>query len=244
MNVAVAGFNGPLSRAVRIELERRGHSVVDASLSPRVDAAIFFPNALVKGGSDDLAELKNLATRPDIGRLVVRSHAYAYGSNPKNPGHLDESRISLLPPSDPAQRWLRAEETAALHSNWAAIRLTNVTDAGEGDPIVQKLASPSATRPAGRDANLQFISVPDAARALIAAVESNATGIFNAAGPGTVPLKAAFRAAATRQIGAPETGDLKQLNFNWHVSGDRAERELGFRPDQSTVEALREFLSK
>ena len=236
MNIAVAGFDGPLAQAVRVEAERRGHTVVDANTNPRVDAAIFFPG--------DIGELKNLATRPDIQRLVVRSHAYAYGSNPKNPAFLDEARISLLPPTDPAQRWLRAEETAALHSNWAAIRLTNVTDAGEGDLVVKKLVSASATRPAGRDANVQFISVADAARALVAAVESNATGVFNAAGAGTVPLKEAFRAAGTRHKGRPESGDLKELVFNWHVSGERAARELGFTPQQSTVEALREFLAE
>jgi len=236
MNIAVAGFDGPLSRAVRAELQLRGHSVVDAKSGWHMDAAIFLPG--------DLGELQALAARPDLPRLVVRSHAYAYGSNPKNPGHMDESRISLLPPGDPAQRWLRAEEAAAAHPNWAAIRLTNVTDPGEGDLIIRKLSASIATRPAGRDANLQFIGLADAARALVAAAESSAPGIFNAACPGAVPLKEAFKAAGTRGIGLPETGELKQFAFNWHVSGDRAERELGFRPQQTTVEALREFLAK
>ncbi len=236
MNVAVAGSDGPLARAVREEAEQRGHTVVDPNSNPRVDGVIFFPG--------DVGELKNIATRPDISRLVLRSHASAYGTNPKNPGFLDESRISLLPPRDPAQRWLRAEETAAIHPNWAALRLTNVADAGEGDLIVGKLASPSATRPAGRDVNLQFISVADAARALVLAAESNATGLFNVTGAGAVPLKAAFRAAGTRQIAVPESGDLKQFAHNWHVSGERAARELGFTASKSSVEALRGFLSK
>jgi 1-acyl-sn-glycerol-3-phosphate acyltransferase len=235
MQVAVCGFNGPIAQAVRAELTRRGNTVIDSGLDPRAEAVIWFPG--------DPAELEKIASRTDLRRLVVRSHAYAYGSNPKNPGELDESRISLLPPNDPAQRWLKVEEIAARNPSWAALRLTNVLAPAEGDLVVQKLAASSATRVAGRDPNLQFITVQDAAAALIAALDSNATGIFNAAGKGAIPLKKAMRAAGTRQIGAPPTGPLAQLVFNWTVSGDRAERELGFVPSKSTVEALKEFLT-
>src|SRR6185312_15766541 len=76
-----------------------------------------------------------------------------------------------------------------------------------------------------------------------AALDSDATGIFNVAGKGAIPLKKAMRAAGTRQIGAPPSGALNQLVFNWTVSSDRAERELGFVPSKSTVEALKEFLT-
>lgn len=244
MNIAVSGFNGPVSRAVKAELERRGHSVVDPNLSPRVDCAIWFPGGPGVPTAADLAELRNLATRPDIGRLVIRSHTYVYGSNPKNPGFLDEQRISLLTPKDPAQSWLQAEEIAAQHPNWAAVRLTNVLDPAEGDPVVRKLGGASATRMAGRDPNLQFIAVADAARVLVSAVESGAIGLFNAAGAGSVPLRAAFRASGTRTFGLPSGRDLKQLEFNWTVSGERAARELGFQPELSSIEALREFLAK
>ena len=63
MNIAVAGFDGPLSRAVRAELQLRGHSVVDAKSGWHMDAAIFLPG--------DLGELQALAARPDLPRLVV-----------------------------------------------------------------------------------------------------------------------------------------------------------------------------
>lgn len=235
MTIAVCGFDGPVARAVKAELARRGHSVVDSAVDPGAEAAIWFPG--------DLSELEKIAARTDLRRLVIRSHAYAYGSNPKNPGMLEESRISLLPPDDPAQRWLKAEAIAARHPNWAAIRLASVPAPEEGDLIVRKLLNAAATRVAGRDPNLQFIGVQDAARALVAAIESNATGVFNAAGDGSIPLKKALRAAGTRQIGVPPTRKLSELVYNWTVSGDRAARELAFKPAQSTVEALSAFLT-
>src|ERR1700733_15387000 len=101
MTVAVCGFDGPVARAVKAELTRRGHTLADSSTDPRADAAIWFPGKM--------AELESIAAQPGLRRLVIRSHAYTYGSNPKNPGVLEESRISLLPPNDPAQRWLQAE---------------------------------------------------------------------------------------------------------------------------------------
>lgn len=235
MKIAVCGFDGPVAQAVRAELTRRGHTIIDSGVDPRAEAVVWFPG--------DTAELERIAARTDLRRLVVRSHAYAYGSNPKNPGEMTETRISLLPPDDPEQRWLRIEEIGARNPRWAAIRFSNILAPAEGDLIVQKLAKSSATRVAGRDPNLQFISVNDAAMALVAAVESDATGVFNATGAGAIPLKKAMRAAGTGQIGAPPNAALNQLVYNWTVSGERAERELGFVPSKSSVEALREFLS-
>ncbi len=232
MTVSVAGFGGPLAQATKAELERRGHTVTSGS----AECVVFFPG--------DAAELTKLASDPAVKRLVLRSHGYAYGSNAKNPGMMTEERISLLPEKDPAQRWLRAEEIVGRHPNSAIVRTANVTDPAEGDLLVSKLAHGSATRIAGRDPNVQFISVEDAARALVSACESSATGLFNAAGAGAMPLVKAFRAAGTTQIAAPEVRSLDALRYNWTLSSERAGKELGWTPEKSSVEALRAFLAK
>ncbi len=234
MKVAIAGFEGPVARATRAELERRGHTIASAD----AECVIFFP-----GNTGDIDALRRLAQDRAVKRLVVRSHGYAYGSNPKNPGLMAEDRVSLLPPDDEAQRWLQAEEIASGHENWAAVRLANVTDREEGDLLTTKLAKGRASKIAGYNPNVQFISVPDAARALAAAAESTATGIFNAAGPGAIPLADAFRAAGTRTFGLPAVPKLASLRYNWTLSSARAAKELGWVPQKSTIQTLQDFVA-
>jgi 1-acyl-sn-glycerol-3-phosphate acyltransferase len=231
MKVTIAGYDGPLARATKAELERRGHTVVTGV----AECVVYFPG--------DLAGLQALADNPQVKRLVLRSHGYAYGSNAKNPGMMTEDRISLLPPEDPAQSWIQAEAIAARHPNPATIRMASVTHPGEGDLLVSRLAHGSGTKIVGRNPNVQFISVEDAAKALAAACESSATGLFNAAGRGALPLADAFRAAGTRQIGAPEIRSLDALRYNWTLSSERASKELGWVPEKSSVEALKDFLA-
>ncbi|OFV98454.1 MAG: hypothetical protein A3F68_00200 [Acidobacteria bacterium RIFCSPLOWO2_12_FULL_54_10] len=242
MKAAVAGCDGPLAQETRAEMERRGHEFSENNL----DTVIYFPHAQ----PEKLSELEKIIERGGFLRLVLRSHASAYGVHAKNPGMMTEERVSLLREDAPEQRWLKAEQIAAKFSNWAAMRLTNVLEADEGDRIVRQLAAKTAMAMPGRDPNVQFISLKDAARALAAAAESDATGIFNAGGEGAIPIKKAYRAAGTTRIPSlpsllrffrpGATGDVRE--FDWTVSGERAERELGFHPEQSSVEALADFL--
>ena len=238
MRIALLGFDGPLARETRAELARRGHVASEAS----ADCAIYFP-----GSTEDL---ERLVQRGGFQRLVLRSHASAYGFSAKNPGLMTEERVSLLPDGAPEQRWLRSEQIASRFPNWAAVRLTNVLSQGEGDLLVHQLAGKAAMPLAGRDPNVQFISLRDAARALVSAAESQATGLFNAAGAGAIPLKKAFCAAGTMRFPVPKPlhfssdhgASIEELEYNWTVSGERAARDLGFTPDLSTIEALAEFV--
>ena len=238
MKIHVCGFDGPVAQATRAELERRGHTVAENGAT----CAVFFP-----GPGETL---ERLLSNRDLDRLVMRSHAFAYGSSTKNPGRMTEERVSLLPANAPEQRWLQMESMAARHKNWAAVRLTNVLHTGEGDVLVRQLSSGTGVSIAGHDPNVQFISVEDAARAMACAAESRATGIFNAAGEGTIPLKKVFRASSARRLALLKplaqrfagADSVDQLQYNWTVSGDRAARELGFHPEQTSVEALQAFL--
>ena len=237
MKLAVLGKDGPLPRALRGEAEKAGHTLV----SDAADAAVYFP-----GTTDELARIVSDGRFP---RLVLRSNAFAYGSNAKNPGLMTEDRISLLPEGARDERWLRLEEAAAKHPNSVALRLANVLS-DTTDLIPQQLWAKRAYTILGHDPNIQATSLHDAARALLAAAGSSATGLFNIAGGGVIPLKTALRASGTAQIPLPkplaqrrlEDHSADQLQFNWTVSGDRAARELNFTPRLSTVAALRDFL--
>ena len=226
-----------MAQALRAAIERRGHTLVER----RADCAIYFPG--------NLGELCHIIAENSAKRLVLRSHTCAYGSNPKNPGMMTEERVSLLPPDAPERQWLEFEAAAAKHPSSAIVRLTNVLAAEEGDPLVRQISRRTAMALAGHDPNVQFISVADAASALLAAAESSATGIFNAAGEGTVPLKKAFRTAGTFRIPMLKPlarrsrlgGSVDQLQYNWTVSSARAARELNWRAARSSAEALADF---
>jgi 1-acyl-sn-glycerol-3-phosphate acyltransferase len=228
MKVALIGREGALKRQTEAELGRCGIAVGD---SPAECVICLDPQ-----------RVQEALAVPGVQRLVLRSHAYAYGSSSKNPGLLTEDRISLLPTKATEQHWLRAEEKALSFGNCAVIRLSNVLDTEEGDLIVKQISKGRGISLAGFDPNVQFISVRDAARALAAAACSSATGIFNAAGPGAIPLKKVFRAARTTRISVPGGVKLHAMQYNWTVSGEKAARELGFTPEQSSVEALGDFL--
>ena len=240
MRVAVVGADGPVARATRDHLLQNRHVLSETDS----ECAIFFPGSLT--------DLEQLVARAGLRRVVLRSHAFAYGSSTRNPGFLTEDRISLLPVDAPERRWLQAEAIARRHPNWAAVRLTSVLDPMEGDLLPRQLSSSWAVPLAGHDPNVQFISVNDAARALVAAAESQATGLFNAAGEGAVPINQALRAAGTRRMAvlkpfarlAGHNSSVDQLQYNWAVSSERMVRELHYSPELSTVAALTEFLKR
>jgi len=239
MRIAVIGYDGPLARATKAVLESRGHTLAN----PDADCTVYFP-----GTHEELAQV---IASSGPRRLVLRSHAYVYGSNSKNPGLMTEDRVSLLPPDVPEQRWLKLEEIASRHPNAAIVRLSNVLARGEGDLIVRQLSRPFGLALAGHDPMVQFLSVEDGAEVLAAAAESSATGAFNAAGDGVVPLKKAFRAAGTRRIPLVKPlaristagKSVDQMQYNWTVSTERAYRELGWRPTRSSAQALAEFIA-
>jgi 1-acyl-sn-glycerol-3-phosphate acyltransferase len=237
MHIALLGFEGPVAGAVRSELESQGHRLAASG----AECAIYLP------GSPD--ELNNVVERGGFRRLVLRSSAAAYGASTKNPGLMTEDRVSLLADRAPEQRWLQLESIAARHANSASVRLANVLAPEEGDIVVRQLSGPRGISIAGNDPNVQFISVRDAARALAAAAQANATGLFNAGAHGAIPLSKAFRASGTRRSGkllpsarkaAGLSADL--LQYNWTIDSSRAARELDWRPTQSSVEALRDFI--
>jgi 1-acyl-sn-glycerol-3-phosphate acyltransferase/nucleoside-diphosphate-sugar epimerase len=283
-SVAIVGKAGALASAAAEALERRGTSVSFCS-SPRdpeslatrsISRLLLFPfDPLLTHRSlgrrnadlDYLRRVLEWADRSGVRRAVLRSHAIAYGSSMKNPGLLEEGRISLLSRDSHERRWLEAEEILFSPSgpargfSAAAIRLTSILHPEEGDLITGMLSGRLAMPMAGYDPQVQLLSLQDAAEFLVAAVLSDEAGIFNGAPAGTIPVRAALRAAGTVRL--PINGVLQKplrslfwraglarfpgeaadrVKYNWTVSGDRAVQQMGAVPRDSSTQALKRYL--
>ena len=283
--ISVVGYIGTLARAAAGVLQGRGHSVLlhDIRQSPGGTPTgnptrilyLPFPPGMgrkeIERKPEDLNVLRSIlgwALASGVRRFVLRSHAVAYGVSMKNPGLLDEGRNSLLPKESLDRRWLQAEEAVLSAAgtkdhamSTAAVRLVSILDQEEGDPVTRMLLGKVTVCMAGYDPQLQFLSLSDASECLASAVCSDAPGVFNGSGPGTVPSKAALRASVPVRL--PVNGALQKplrtilwksgivelpgealdrVKYNWTVSADKAAKELGFRARQTSSQALREFL--
>jgi len=288
-HVAIVGRTGALARAAAEALVRRGckTSFLEPPESPRklegrgVTRLLVFPfdpapsRRLMNEMETHFRYLRDVvewAQQSGVTRLVLRSHAIAYGSSMKNPGLLEEGRVTLLPKDSVERRWLEAEQIVlsppprppqASESaiSTAALRLTSILHAGEGDLITRMIAGRVSAPLAGYNPQLQLLSLEDAAELLAAAVLSDAPGVFNGAPAGTVPVRAALKAAGCLRL--PVNGVLQKpfrslfwkaglsdfpgeaadrLKYNWTISGERAARELGARAQESSSQALRQYL--
>ena len=103
-----------------------------------------------------------------------------------------------------------------------------------------------ATTLPGHDPVFQFLSIADLARAILCVLERKTCGIFNVAPENVIPLHEAIRVLGSTRLPFPhtlqriarDTEFLEYLRYSWTISGRKMERELGFRPQHSSVEAL------
>ncbi len=287
--VVIVGRAGALARATAAALERRECSVTfleppqsHESLEERkFSRMLLFPldpspsRRSIANKDADLEYLRQTldwAARAGIVRVVLRSHAIAYGANMKNPGLLEEGRITLLRKDSLERRWIEAEQilfaagssrppTPGSGFSSAAVRLTSILHPEEGDLIARMLSGRATAPLAGYDPQIQLLSLADAAELLAGALLSDAEGIFNGAPPGTISVRAALKAALPLRI--PINGVLQKplrsyfwrsgltdfpgetidrIKYNWTVSGERAVREFGIAPQESSPQALKKFL--
>lgn len=240
MRVAVVGVPGSTGRRLRELLVTGGHEVV--ATAP--EAAVYFPAVR---GHRPLEDLETLVADPGCRRLVLRSHAVAYGNSAKNPGLMHEDNPSRVGTLDAANHWLEAEVLAKRHPSVSILRFCPILDNEAAEPLVESFQDRWGLTLAGRDPNVQFITADDAAHALIRAIESDTRGMLNVAPADALPLEKAFRCAGATRVPVPEVlvpteSELNQLKFNWTISGRSAKSALGFEPSASSVDALRNYL--
>lgn len=203
-----------------------------------------------------------------VRKFVLRSLTALYGPDPSNPNFLDERRP--LHATD-RSRFLRDKIEADTQVQKFADRrpesvvtiLRTCTILG---PTVRNYMARYLSRPVvpvimGFDPLFQFLHEVDAVRAFKMAIDRDHPGVFNIVGDGVLPLSTVIRVAGrlaipvpyfvasplasalwlARGIEAPPTF-LDYLRYLCVADGEKAEREMGYRPIYSTHEALTEFV--
>lgn len=183
------------------------------------------------------------------GHFILLSSAAVYGIGANRQGLAAEDyALAGCDSQKICEQWRALEQLASTtlrdKSTLTILRLC---------PVAERSAFPASllshrlvTTLPGHDPVFQFLSVADLARAINCILERKACGTFNVAPENVVPLHKAIRMVGSTRLPFPRTlqritngtETLEYLRYSWTISGRKMERELGFRPQHSSVEAL------
>ena len=202
---------------------------------------------------------------PTLRAIVVRGSAAIYGSEAGAPAFFTEEDADRFPLRTRFQRDIGELERlvgafARRHPavTCTVLRLQPVVGRGLDTPVNRLLRAPVVPTMLGFDPRVQLLDADDAVAALRRAVLHPVRGPVNVAADGVVSLSRALRHARRPAvpIAAPLWGTLvgtarraarqpalpdeigRYLRFGRGVDTTRMRRELGFRPEHSTLEAL------
>ena len=264
-----------LSRSPHVEFcERAPHDPqrIEAAAFSRYDTLVYsaLPSGSATTGPDVAAAREvcaRLASLP-LKHAVVISSAAVYSPNHQSTGLLDETAFVPEGRSEIADGWREVERlstqigehSGAAPTVRAVLRPAAVLDGV--DYFSKLLTGRLAITYPGHDPTIQLLSPRDLAGAVTAAVERRASGIFNVAPAGAIPLKASLRVAgvprlplgrvaqnavralaSSASLSAPPD-QLKYIQFSWTVYGDKLRRELGFEPSRTSEQAVLELVGK
>ena len=223
----------------------------DGSTAPDVDATRAFAQRLVS------VPLKH---------AVIISSAAVYGPNHQNVGMLDEEAFIAEGRSEISDRWQAVEQVtqqigqrsgAAAKTTRTVLRPAAVLDGS--DFFSRLFTSRVAVTYPGHDPTLQLLSLGDLSQAVAATVSAGATGVYNVAPAGAIPLKRALRLAGVTRVPlaripqnavrtfvarlglAASPDQLKYIQYSWTVSGAKLRRTAGYSPAQSSAAAIAEL---
>jgi 1-acyl-sn-glycerol-3-phosphate acyltransferase/nucleoside-diphosphate-sugar epimerase len=201
--------------------------------------------------------------RARIARVVVVSSAMIYGADPHNPGFIVETRAPLRRDKNPlGNGWAKLETLADAYvgqstsATLTILRPVAVPVRGGTDYFSRIFRQGLVPTLPLYDPSLQLLSLDDLAQAVCCAVERSAGGVFNVAPDTVIPLRVALRLAGARRLPiarlvqrlarrvlAPlglafPAVQLEYLRYIWTISNQKIKRDLGFRPEHTSAEAL------
>lgn len=200
--------------------------------------------------------LLDCCVRFGVEQLVVLSSGYVYGAFPDNPFYLDEDHPLGASRTYPEIRDLVEVDAMASAFLWrepqvrtSVLRPVSTLGAEVHSVIRDYIARRRVPVVLGFDPMMQFIHEADVVEAVALALESDATGVFNVAGPGAVPVSLAIRACGGTPLPIPEfvmrpmfrrlhssgvfpwpEGILDFMKYPLTLCGDRFVEATGFVP--------------
>jgi UDP-glucose 4-epimerase len=209
----------------------------------------------------------NACAKAGVKKLILASTTAVYGASPRNPNLLTEDHTL---DGNKNYRYIRdrievenlAKRFRESHSGTVVTVLRLATILG---PTVRNLATQYFNRlfvPTlmGYDPLVQFLHEEDAARAFVAAIKKNRSGVYNIVGKGVLPLSTVislmgrFSLPLVPTLAYPMVSALWLVNaadapgqhldyirYLWVADGKMAQMELGFEPRYSTREAALGF---
>jgi UDP-glucose 4-epimerase len=219
----------------------------------------------VIGSLQLLAACERTAT---LRSIVVRGSAGIYGAEPAAPQFFTEDMARLYPLRTSFQRDVAEIENlfgtfARRHEAVVCTMLRYQPSIGPSGStqIPQYLSLPVVPTYLGFDPRIQVIHERDALDALVAAVMRPVRGPVNVAADGTIGLTRMIRRAgrpmlpipsplfggatsAARRLGVPDFSlDFQRLlRYGRGVDTTRLEREVGFVPRRTTIEAVEDLV--
>ena len=192
---------------------------------------------------------------PSVRRLVAIGSAFVYRLEPGNANRLHERQALDFEGNVPTElrSWIDCDVLLRQEAEETGLALTLLRVpavlAADGRVHGHPALETGRARPLGFDPLCAVVTEEDVARAVLAALRAEASGIFNVAGPDCVPLSvlrrwtgcsaaplpgALLRAAGAtlRRVGAREVAaslDPAYQRFGFTLDTRRAEHELGFR---------------
>jgi UDP-glucose 4-epimerase len=212
-------------------------------------------------------QLLGAATAAGVDALVAMSSTALYGASPDNPNYITEDRP--LKPA-PQSRFLADKlEVEKQFQSFrekrpgiavAVLRLAPLLGPRVRNPVTQLLGRPIVPVLLGRDPLMQFLHEDDAVFALELAVMRRASGTYNIAPHGALPLSSVLKLLGRTPLplpgpiaragmaalwsgvgfGTPPSW-LDYLRYLWVADGSLAERELGMTYHNTSREAVLAF---
>jgi UDP-glucose 4-epimerase len=199
--------------------------------------------------------------------VVVKSSTLVYGSDPRDPVWFDESSRRAANPRSTVEKTLLAVEGYVRdfavdnpHVSVSVLRFSNVLGPDIDTPLTKLLALPLVPQILGYDPRLQFVHETDVIRAILFALQTQLSGVFNVAGDGLLPWTEVAAICGKRTFPLPPVGmgllsrplarlgildlppELNDLLRHGRGVDNRRLREAGFEYRYSSDGAVADFV--